>query len=392
MAMERKQIDDFPARVEVCSLGTADLDGLSSVARGLDVPMADLVARVWRSPAVLVDDLDRSTADRLAQVLQAVGLEVEVGVGASPLPEPELFDVAVQVSDPLRTDEVVRELSGALGVEPLRVYELLATPPGSILGKVGAASASALEARLGTGVRLLRAPSDQGPYDVYLEQGEAISARARRWLSSRLERGAGGADLARRSGGATGARRHDVDGSPLEGYLALGLDHAEAGELWTHLQSGGAGRVVPRGLVRFEVVLFRSVPASPERTAILDELFGIPPRIIPTVLESAPVSLAEGLTLEEARARVARTSGVGLPTRWEPMHFGRAGLRVERVEDPEEFDAVLTHLGLDPPDRIPALVAPDLSDFEARRLAATLSAAGARIRFTEPAAASGRAS
>ena len=357
--MEGSNAASPEVRVEVLSPGNSDLRGLAAVAQGLSLPVSDIAARIWRAPAVLLDRVDRSTAERFVAILATVGLHARVADPAAPIPDPPLFDLAVQVTDPGRVGEVVEALSAALGLEPVQAYELLATPPGSILGGVGEASSLVLDERLGPGARILRSPSGQGPYDLYVEPGTRLPASVLREYP----------EFAARA---------------VEGYVPLGLEHGEAETLWIQLKSHAGARLIPRALVRFEVVLSRPVTPNPARIALLEAAFGIPRALAPRMLAIAPLSLTDDLTFDDARAAVDRSRRVGIPTDWEPMYFGRAGVRVEEVKDRDEFNRTLTRFGMDLPDRLPALVARNLVDLEARRLMAALSAAGARAQFTEP--------
>jgi len=353
------QVGAPKVRIDVHSLGTSDLRGLAVVAQGMSLPVSEVATRVWRAPAILVDQVDRDTADHLVSILQEVGLETAVADSSQPVPTPTLYDLAVQVTDARRVGEIVKALSTVLGLEPIKAYELLATPPGSILGSVGEASALALEQRLGPGARILRSPSGQGPFDLFVEPGRPLPPPVLQRLPQVME----------------------YEGT---GYMPLGLDHQDSERLWAVLKSHAGARLIPRALVRFEVVLSAPASPTPERIAFLQEAFGIPPAVVPRVLRAAPVSLAHDLTLDEAGHAVHRCRALGISTVREPMYFGRAGVRVEEVKDRVEFDRTLTRLGMAPPDHLPAQVALDLADLEARRLMAALTASGAKARFTDP--------
>jgi len=347
------------ARVDVRSPGRANLRDLQAVADGLSQPLVDVAARVCQAPSVLADGLDGKTALRLAGLLESVGLDVRITEDGTPLPETPLFDLAVQISEPARIEAVVGELSAFLGLPAARAYGLLALPPGAILGRVGSATVEALEGRLGPGVAVRRVPSEEGPFDLYAESGARLTPHL------------------------TGVAQKAGWPNP-EGYIPLGASHQEAVKLWSHLKGRRDLRLVNRGLVRFEVVLTGSVPSTPERAAALTRLFGVPRVLASKVLGSSPLALAEDLTLEQAQTRVQEAEAAGIPTTWEAAGFGRAGVRVESAEDLKALATVLSSMGLQVPPRLPAQVAHDLPDLEARRLSSALSSVGASTRYTEP--------
>jgi hypothetical protein len=346
-------------RVDILSPGRAVLRDLRAVARGLARPVAEVAAAAYQAPSVLADGLDRAGAERLAELLAEVGLVVQVAGEGEELPAAELFDVAAWVLEPAGVEAISEGLAAFLGITAEQAYVLLATPPGVIVGRVGAAAVEALAERLGPGVALSVARCEQGCFDLLVEPDAAVPPRL--------------AEVLARAGLRTAT-----------GLVALGLDHDEAASLWPQLRGRSDVRLIHRALVRYDVVLTHRTPATPERRAALTSLFGVPAAAAAKVLAAAPVALAEGCSWEEACRLAAAAAGAGLELACEPAGFGRAGLQVESARDLGALRAALGGLGLPMPSRLPAQVAGNLSDLEARRLASVLDAAGARTRYTKP--------
>ncbi|MDX1465981.1 MAG: hypothetical protein R3215_09810 [Halomonas sp.] len=351
-------------QVVVTSPGDVSPSALRAVADGLARPVADVAEAIFRAPTVLVDDLDADTATALDRLLASLGLESRVAPQGEAPPEVTYFDVAVQVQDVARIATVTESLADFLGVSSQRAFGLLATPPGVVLGGVGAAAVESLARRLGEGALVTRAQSDAGPFDLHLAPDTSVPA----WLQARLR---------------------EKQQTLRSGWLPLGLTYAEARSLWSSLGREGGIRLVNRALMRWDLVLTGEAPPTSEVLVWLEERFGIPPAVAPRVLAHPPLALSEGCDAAHARQCLEEARALGLSVEREPSGFGRAGIELLAARDAARLKSVLTRFGLDASPRAPSRIVADLSDLEARVLASELAAAGARTRFVEAAPPSG---
>lgn len=362
--MTRSALPHARHQVVVTAPGDVSPPALRAVADGLARPVAEVAEAIFRSPTVLVDDLDADTASALDRLLASLGLESRVAPHGEALPEEPPLDVAVQVLDASRIAAVTESLADFLGVSAQRAFGLLATPPGVVLGGVGAAAVESLSRRLGEGVLVTRAPRDTGPFDLHLAPGASVPA----WLQSRLRE-----------------RAQRV----RPGWCPLGLSHGEARSLWTSLGRQDGIRLVNRALMRWDLVLTARATADQEVLAWLEERFGIPPQVAPRVLAHPPLALAEVCDESHAQQCLDEARSIGLSVHREPSGFGRAGIELLAVRDVARLKAVLARFGLDETVRPPARIVADLSDLEARVLAQELATAGARTRFVDAATTPG---
>ncbi len=286
--------------------------------------------------------------------MRALGLEVAARANDAPDDAgAERYAVAVQVTDPARVPHAVETLARLLGVNADAALRMLATPPGQILGGIGRAAADAVAARFGAGCEVRRARDGAGPFDVHVPPGAAPPAlRA-----------------------LVGERR---------GLVLLGLDADAAAALHARLPRGGPA-LVPRALLRFDAVLAATPPMRADGPAALAALFDVPVAVARTAQAHAPLALAERLEHAAAEALVARARASGLPVSLAASGFERCDLRVEAAHDRAALSAVLRAAGHAAPDRLPARVARDLGDLDARWLAHSLERAGARVAFAAPA-------
>lgn len=358
--MTRSALPHARHQVVVTSPGDVSPSALRAVADGLARPVAEVAEAIFRAPSVLVDDLDADTATALDRLLASLGLESRVAPDGEAAPFETSLDVAVQVQDVARIAAVTESLADFLGVSAQRAFGLLATPPGVVLGGVGAAAVESLSRRLGEGAQVTRAPSDAGPFDLYLAPNASVPA----WLKARLR---------------------DKEQTLRPGWHPLGLSYAEARSLWSSLGREGGIRLVNRALMRWDLVLTAQAPPSKGVLAWLEECFGIPSRVAPRVLAHPPLALAEARDEAYARQCLDEAQALGLSVDSEPSGFGRAGIELLAARDTARLNAVLARFGLEETVRIPSLIVADLSDLEARVLAHELAAAGARTCFVDAA-------
>jgi hypothetical protein len=66
-------------RVRVMSVGTARAASARVIADGFGLHPEDAIARIYRAPSVLVDNVNTEVADQLVGLLSDIGLEVSVG-------------------------------------------------------------------------------------------------------------------------------------------------------------------------------------------------------------------------------------------------------------------------------------------------------------------------
>lgn len=295
-------------QVVVTSPGDVSPSALRAVAEGLARLVAEVAEAIFRAPTVLVDDLDADTATALDRLLASLGLESRVAPHGEAPAEATPLDVAIQVQDVARVAAVTESLADFLGVSAQRAFGLLATPPGVVLGGVGAAAVESLARRLGEGALVTRAPSDAGPFDLHL----APDARVPAWLQARLR---------------------EKQQTLRPGWLSLGLTYAEARSLWSSLGREGGIRLVNRALMRWDLVLTAEATPTSDVLAWLKERFGIPPRVAPRVLVHPPLALAEACDAAHARQCLDEARALGLSVDSEPSGFGRAGIELLAARD-----------------------------------------------------------
>ena len=229
---------------------------------------------------------------------------------------------------------------------------MLATPPGSLIGDISEAAVVALCARFGPGVELRVSPAGAGPFDIYVAPEAPFNREIDRLCGSD------------------------------RGLIELGLERKEADRLYARLPTGSA-RLVARDLVRYDLVFNGGIDLPPAAIDWLSEHCGVAEHQLGALDRHAPIALAEALTSEQAERMADTGRAAGVPVTTAPAGFDRCSLRVLRAADPSAVAELSRQLGLSPSEQLPAMLATDLGDLDARCLAHQFELIGAVVSFEE---------
>jgi len=349
--------DESPCALVIESPGTVDMAGIAVMARALDMPAQSLAKAVFEAPTILLRDFPCGRAAEVAEHCATLGLRVRAAANDVVLaPDTARYQIAVYIEDLAHLPHAVEVVARVVGIDADQAFRLLATPPGQLLGGLSGAAVEALRTRFGPGVAVMMACEGDGVFDLHVTP-EALNV----------------AEVRRRVGTQTG-------------LVPLGLNAEAAAALFPALPVGAA-RLIPRALLRFDLVLSggRAIPDT--ALPLLTELFGIEAADLPILREQAPLALAERLEFATGEEMLNRAQEVGLPVTLEAAGFERCDLRVEAARDALALAETLRATGRTPPNRLPATVATDLPDLDARWLAHALERVGARVSYAERAGA-----
>lgn len=335
------------------SPGQIDMAGISIMASAMNLSVQSLSQAIYCAPNILARNIPAENLPELLTQCAKLGLDVTQAANDVVLAQnTETFQLALHIDTAEQIPYVVETLARITGVAAEQAFRMLATPPGQILGKVGAAAVNALKKRFGEGVEVLTALEGVGPFDLYLSRNMASMAVIR-----------------------------DLVGDQ-QGLIPLGLTAAQAKILHPRLPRGAA-RLIPRALLRFDIVLAAFPKLSPLAAPMLADLFAVSAEQVAQLQAHAPLALAERLPLDQAYDTFNRALAAGLPVDLTASSFELCDLIVETAPDPRALAEVLVAAGHKVPQRLPARVANQLADLDARWLAHSLERVGARIRFEE---------
>ncbi len=335
----------------VTSPGRVDMHGIIGLANAMKIPVSVLSKKVYQAPAVLIPDVLASVAPCLVESCQDLGLDVSTqSINKPTVQDTARFDLAVHITDAALIPATVETVARMVGVSPEQAYQMIASPPGLILGDVSTAAANAVRARLPDGVGLSMAPSGVGPFDVFVPPDAPNTASITTLC---------------------GIQR---------GLVQLGLSKADADAAFARLPKGTA-RLVARDLIPCDLVLASVSDLSRSALDWLAAQYGVDDNIHDYI----PIALEEGLTRPEGLQKVATAAEHGVILIAEPAGFDRCAVQVTRAPDIAGLSQMLKAAGLDAPSILPAIVAQNLPDLDARWLACQLEQHGAHFLFIEDA-------
>jgi hypothetical protein len=360
-------------RLVVRSIGTASFGVVAALKQVTTLSEQQLAERLFRAPAELFAGLPRPSAERMAQVLRAAGVEVDVVAGdAAVVPGEGDHDVAVVVRDFSRVTDVAREVMRFLGVDARTARGILCASPSILVGGVSRATVTALEGRFAPlGVEIAVSRPAAAVFDVIVGETATPALRAR--LVETL-----------RQMGAPIAARHE---GPV---VVTGLDKAAADRIWEALgRRNPALRVLDRAFERFDVRL-EACPRTPEAIAGLVAITGMPEKVVPRVLERLPVVVQQNIGYDALRASLEGLAAIGATAVDElcTLQTFALALTIEAAADRPRAASVLTALaeigeqeGAALLKKLPARLEGPFSPVHARWLAAELGAVGVTARL-----------
>jgi hypothetical protein len=358
------------------SIGRAVPGAALAVARGCTGAGNDLLRAIYRAPVLIGENLDKPRAEELAGVLVAMGFEADAvprSEAAKIEPGP-LVDVALACLDPLKLDDVARELAQFCGTSDQIALQQIVTAPGIVLGGVSMATVTALSKRLeGLGADLMVSDPQEACYTLF-------AGRIPVTLLDRLVR-----KLTVRGIDCTAISRS------AEAVTLQDLPYDVAQEIWQSFGRSGVMRIVNQNFLRFSVHcngLLEPQAVKPVSFA-LEARFGIPPEIVPHLLQESDVILAENLPLQTALDHINALADLGLKVEAQLEGFAPVQLEIARARDPAAMMLLLGAFGIASPDAVPALpyLSPPMALPLARHLRAKLEVgAGADACLTEVAA------
>lgn len=348
-------------RLVVRSIGTASPRDAARAALGLGVDVPTMVRAFYQAPAIITEGLPLHTAHEVAEVLRALGCEVEAVAADGPPPGPvPLRDVAVQVRDERRFEAIAAAAAGFVGCGEEEARRLLLATPPVLVGQVSPASIEALGERVGEGADVLVSDPATTRYDLLLGDCPA-PARAR--LVAAL----------RAAGHSPG-----VDGP----WMLRDLSREEADEIWeAHSRVPGL-RLADQAFYRYEVLLDDGSPGE-AADAVLTGV-GVPPELVPRLFDELPLVIADGCTAQEAAALLEQLAGAGLVAHAELSTFLQLAVRVTGWTTPARVRAALRSAGAteDPGD--PPFALGPFAALTARLMRDLLLRAGADAELEEP--------
>lgn len=357
-------------RILITSVGTARPSASAAIAKGLGLPVATVVARLYSAPAILIDKIDESIATQMVNLLISIGYSAEVQNTNAPTPVTAiLYDVAIYLEDARKFQHAVKKLSGFVGISEADASQMILSPPGIVLGSVSKVTIQALSDQMGSDISILSSPADTALYSFFLNQETS-----------------------------TIVYKRIVDDIKKAGYaienttdlVAANIDHRTAKELWQRYQSTGTLKVINQDFIRFDLILQKAKnnqAPDPGQMKVMQSLAGVPADMVEEVIASAPITLMESVPQAKIAQYSKAFSEQKLSVDAVMITFQTLGLEILSIPDRVSIANILQSFGLHqeghplppPPLQIPVAI----PEIQARVIRAVLEDAGAEVNLVE---------
>ncbi len=356
-------------RILIKSVGSALPSTSAAVAKGLGLPTATVVSRLYRAPAVLVDGLDKPLAQRMLSLLSDIGYEAEMQGETEPAPTPvPLFDVAIYIEDAQRLQHAVDIVAKFIGITETDATKMIMAPPGIVLGSVSEATIRSFKDQMGEKISVISSQPKKASYDLFLTDGPDV-------VRSHLL-----ADIAKAGLASNGT----------SGLVVSNVDYATAQDLWKRHQASGLLRIVNRDFLRFDIILNRADTVNrpdQEQIKALELLAGVPAEMAEDVFSEASITLLEAVPSAELTNYMEAFSKARLNVQANLITFQTLTLEVQSISNHVSLLRTFERLGLPkqgatlprPPFRIPGA----MPELQARVIRTALEDAGAQVAFAE---------
>lgn len=353
-------------RVRVMSVGSARPAFARVIADGFGLQPEDAIARIYRAPSVLVDDVDTDTADRLVGLLSEIGLEVIAEPSSDPPPPPShLYDVSVYVRDERRVKQIAESVAEFVGATDEDALGLLRKPTGVVVGAVSEASVHSLVKRLGDGVDVAWARPEDSTFSVLVSPESEIIRR--RVID----------DLA----------RVGIEVTAESGLVARGLAYTAVRDVWQRHGGSQAVQVVNEAFLRFDVVLDRADAADAAVGKTLHRLAGVPEDLTDDVVAAAPITLNAAVRSDHIEDLLRQYHEAGMVVHASMVNFQHVQLEIQTCPDLQVVHWFFDQIGLPRLSQrslvLPLVVPLRFADLDARMWKCALQDVGVGVEFVE---------
>jgi hypothetical protein len=304
--------------VIIQSVGTANPGMARAMADAFGISHELFAKLLYNAPAVFLEKAEDAVAEKTADLLGRLGLEVTCQDSAEPLPErSESLDVAVYVTDPMQLTKVAGELAAFIGCKESEALQLLLNEPSVVLGGVSLATANVLQSRLSAEVVASNPRNDRYTIDVASSDPLILNQ-----LIATLKH----MNIA-----------HDGSAKTI-----ADLPYAQAQEIWSKYHHVGQLKIYNQSYRRFNVQLNAFDLQDEKQTAFLTEQIGMPMEILHEVHANLPVLLDETVGVNAMLERLEAYTQAGLRCEAIPLPFGKYKLAVNNITDKKRVQEIVS--------------------------------------------------
>lgn len=316
---------------------------------------------LYNAPAVFLDKIEDAVAEKTADLLSRLGLEITCQDAGEPLPEKsEPLDVAVYVNNPLELTKVAGQLAVFIGCKESEALQLLLNEPSVVLGGVSLATAKALQSRLSAEVITSNPRADHYTIEVVSIEPLLLS----QFTASLKNKG--------------------IVFDSTKTKMIPDLTYRQAQDIWNKYNNAAQLLIYNQSYRRYNIELNGFNPEDAEQTAFLTTQVGMPAEILEEVHANLPVLLDESVSINTMLARLEEYNRAGLRCAAVPLPFGKYKLSVNNIMDKKRVQEIVSQFYKDTviPDSTQEWTAPQpLNNVLNRYLQKQLELIGCEVEY-----------
>lgn len=351
-------------RVVIDSIGKASPVASKVLSEALQLPSEIVFQALYQTPSVMLADIEKETAEKTAELLRQLGLEVSVQDQNEPAPEKAgKVDVAVYIPDAAMLPAVCRSLSEFLGCTQQDALGLLLEEPAVVLGDVSPNTAQALSDRLPAEVMISNPKT--ASYTLLIQEADKLLLnQLQKYLSQRGIK----ADLNKEK-------------------TIPHLDYTSTQEIWRRFQSTGMVKIINESFERYELLLGAADHSHPRMREKLMEYTGMPDDIVEEVLAQLPIQLEASLNTADVQENIRKYQEAGMTCEVKRVSHKNYRLIIHRMGDIRKAKSILSRML--PEEALPQTTATPwsatvpLNDVMVRYAIAQLEQAGAVAEYED---------
>lgn len=305
--------------VIIQSIGTANPGTAKVMADSFGISHELFLKLLYNAPAVFLDKIEDPVAEKTADLLRRLGLEITCQETGEPLPEKgEPLDVAVYVNNPMELTKVAGELSVFIGCKESEALQLLLNEPSVVLGGVSLATAKALQSRISAEVITSNPRADH--YTIEVVSIEPVMLN--QFTASLKNMG------------------FVFDSTKTK--MIADLTYRQAQDIWNKYNHVARLLIYNQSYRRYNIELNGFDPEDAAQTTFLINEIGMPAEILNEVHANLPVLLDESVSINTMLTRLEEYTQAGLRCAAVPLPFGKYKLSVNNITDKKRVQEIVS--------------------------------------------------
>lgn len=305
--------------VIIQSIGTANPGTAKVMADSFGISHELFLKLLYNAPAVFLDKIEDAVAEKTADLLRRLGLEITCQEAGGPLPEKsEPLDVAVYVNNPMELTKVAGQLAVFIGCKESEALQLLLNEPSVVLGGVSLATAKALQSRLSAEVITSNPRADHYTMEVV-----SIEPLLLNQFTASL-------------------KNMGIAFDSTNTKMIADLTYRQAQDIWNKYNHVAQLLIYNQSYRRYNIELNGFNPEDPEQTAFLTNQVGMPADILEEVHANLPVLLDESVSINAMLTLLEEYTRAGLRCAAVPLPFGKYKLSVNNIMDKKRVQEIVS--------------------------------------------------